>query len=289
MLDSLLQLGRRNTPGVVKRAYNRFRSVAHDPKTLRQLDWLCQAELTQRNWVSQSGPAPAPGHDVDAENPLAAFFRDRKDGRGIWKWTHYFEIYHRHLSRYRNREIHLVEIGIFSGGSLDMWRAYFGPKCHIYGVDIEPACKRYEENGTRVFVGDQADRDFWRRFREEVPVIDIVIDDGGHEPDQQAITLEELLPQMRPGGTYLCEDIHGCPNEFTSYIGGLIQGLNHVGKMDQDLVDPGRRLTSSASAFQAAIHSIHSYPFVTVIEKRDLPVMEFVAPKQGTLWAPHGG
>ena len=58
-----------------------------------------------------------------------------------------------------------------------------------------------------VFIGDQADRAFWKQFKEKVPAIDIIVDDGGHQVDQQVATLEELLPHLRPGGVYLCEDI----------------------------------------------------------------------------------
>ena len=53
---------------------------------------------------------------------------------------------------------------------------------------------------TKIFIGDQADRSFWAEVRQTAPLIDIVIDDGGHLPEQQLVTLEELLPHVRPGG-----------------------------------------------------------------------------------------
>jgi hypothetical protein len=111
-----------------------------------------------------------------------------------------------------------LEIGVYSGGSLDIWRNYFGPKAIIYGVDIAPDCRTYENDGIKIFIGDQADRSFWREFRRGVPTLDIVIDDGGHQPEQQIASLEELLPFLRPGGVYFCEDVHGMYNEFASYV-----------------------------------------------------------------------
>ena len=87
-----------------------------------------------------------------------------------------------------------------------MWRDFFGDRCQIYGVDIEPACRQYENTHTRVFIGDQADREFWHQLRRDVPRLDIVIDDGGHRAEQQVVTLEETLPYLSPGGVYLCED-----------------------------------------------------------------------------------
>jgi hypothetical protein len=98
---------------------------------------------------------PATSEDRDG-NPVHRYFESHVDGQGIWKWRHYFEIYHRHLARSRGKEVHIVEMGIYSGGSLMMWRDYLGPSSRVYGVDIEPACRVYEADRIRVFVGDQA-------------------------------------------------------------------------------------------------------------------------------------
>src|SRR6516225_2502285 len=143
---------------------------------------------------------PSAGQLLDQANPLAEYFDSIHEGPGIWKWRHYFEIYHRHLSRFVGTPVTLVEIGIYSGGSLPMWRNYFGSQSHIVGVDIEPACTKYEAEGISVVIGDQADRSFWRAFRQEFPSVDVLIDDGGHAPEQQMVTLEEMLPHIRPGG-----------------------------------------------------------------------------------------
>src|SRR5690349_460018 len=150
---------------------------------------------------SPSEPAPA--------NWLEEYFDAHTTGPGLWKWRHYFDIYDKHFAKFRGREVHILEVGIFSGGSLDMWKSYFGDDAHIYGVDIEPTCRAYEATGTRIFIGDQSDKNFWREVIREVPKLDIVIDDGGHRVSQQVPTLEMLLPHLRPGGVYLCEDIWG--------------------------------------------------------------------------------
>ena len=50
--------------------------------------------------------------------------------------------------------------------------------------------------------------------------------------------------------------------------------------------DPERHLSCQSTGFQSVISSIHWYPFVSVIEKRELPLAEFVAPKHGTQWEP---
>jgi hypothetical protein len=221
----------------------------------------------------------------DDGNPLRAFFNACEEGAGIWKWDHYFDVYHRHFDRFRDTDVHILEIGIYSGGSLEMWRDYFGAQCHVYGVDVEEACLGYASESIHVFIGDQADRDFWRRFRNDVPKLDIVLDDGGHQPDQQTTSLEELLPHLSPGGVYVVEDVHGVRNQFAGYASSLVDALNaYRGIADHQ--NPERRKVSQATAFQSAVDSIHHYPYVTVIERRHGGVAEFVAPKHGTQWAP---
>jgi hypothetical protein len=216
-------------------------------------------------------------------DPMKSYFDSHTQGRGIWKWTHYFDIYHRHFSKFIGREVHVLEIGIYSGGSLTMWKEYFGQQCYVYGVDIEEACKVYADERTKIFIGDQQDRNFWTRIKPQIPLVDILIDDGGHEPEQQIATLEEMLPHLRPGGLYLCEDVHGSINGFNSYLNGLTAQLNaSVRKVH----DKEKGIVCSPTQFQADIHSIHFYPFVTVIEKTHSPVAQFAAPKHGTEWQP---
>jgi hypothetical protein len=222
--------------------------------------------------------------EFEAANPLLSYFNAHREGAGIWKWKHYFDIYQRYFNKFVGREVHILEVGIYSGGSLPMWKKYFGTGCRVYGVDIEKACLAYQDDKTEVFIGDQADRSFWARVRQAVPKIDILIDDGGHHPEQQRITLEEMLPHLTPGGVYLCEDIHGAPNHFASYLQGLASDMNSmaVSRMPDGIAGAA----SVPSNFQQAIRAIHLYPFVAVIEKRERSIQQFIAPKHGTQWQP---
>jgi len=169
-----------------------------------------------------------------------------------------------------------------------MWQDYFGPAATIYGVDIEPACRTYERPGIHVLIGDQADPTFWRRVIADrtLPAPDIVIDDGGHTPEQQRITLEELLPYIRPGGVYICEDIHGKNNAFAAFVSGLADSLNNTDEQSSDPANPERRSIVRTNGVQATLHSVHLYPYVVAIEKRVATLPELVAPKHGTQWQP---
>src|SRR5688572_16048006 len=85
---------------------------------------------------------------------------DSHKGRLIHKWDHYFEIYEKHFSRYRNSPVNILEIGVSHGGSLQMWRKYFGDHANIFGVDINPECKKFEDGKTKIYIGSQEDDQF---------------------------------------------------------------------------------------------------------------------------------
>src|SRR5258708_2020512 len=79
------------------------------------------------------------------------------NGRPIHKWVHYFPIYEQHFGRFRNRTVTFLEIGVFKGGSLQLWKRYLGPFARIVGIDIDPACKALEEDQISICTGDQSD------------------------------------------------------------------------------------------------------------------------------------
>jgi hypothetical protein len=131
------------------------------------------------------------------------------------KHSTYFHSYDHFFSKYRNQNITFVEIGVLGGGSLFMWRDYFGPNARIIGVDLNPNAKKWESEGFEIYIGSQSDTVFWEKFIEKVGLIDVVLDDGGHTYEQQIITTESLLKSMNDGGIIVVEDTH------TSYMDGF--------------------------------------------------------------------
>lgn len=124
------------------------------------------------------------------------------DGRLTDKWSSYFPIYERHFSRFVGQSVRLLEIGVAHGGSLQLWKKYFGLKAEIIGLDIDQRCKAYEEEQITIRIADQA------LPLPDLGPLDIVIDDGSHKPEEQAITFTRLWPTVMPGGIYLIEDCH---------------------------------------------------------------------------------
>ena len=171
----------------------------------------------------------------------------------VTKHTTYFQAYDEILSKYRDKEITFVEIGILGGGSLFMWRDFFGPKARIIGVDLNPAAKKWEAEGFEIFIGSQSDQNFWRDFIKTVGPVDIVLDDGGHTYEQQIITVEELLRNIKDGGKLVVEDTHSSymngfgPKRysFIEYTKKLIDSINNrFGKLNSEVAE--RRIWSIA-------------------------------------------
>ena len=257
----------------------RHRWVAR--QLLRRLPHLVRGHAASRRLAGASHRRARPHAD---DNRFRRYFLEHRDGPGIWKWLHYFDAYDRHLSRFIGREVHIAEVGVYSGGSLAMWRDVLGPRCHVYGIDVAPECKAYENEYTRIFIGDQADRAFWARFRDDVPTLDIVIDDGGHEVEQQVVTLEETLPHLASGGVFMCEDVHGAFNPFAAYMHGLHDALNAVGPRAD--AEAPVRYAYEGTPFQRLVASVHQYPFLTVIERSHDDSSQLVSVAHGTEWQP---
>jgi len=129
----------------------------------------------------------------------------------VHKWHHYFDIYSKHFEAYRNRPIKMLEIGVFRGGSLRMWKEYFHADSTIVGIDIDKSCKDHEIADRNVFVriGSQADPEFLAKVNEEFGPFDIILDDGSHKTHHQNISFGALFrPALKDGGCYMVEDVH---------------------------------------------------------------------------------
>lgn len=151
------------------------------------------------------------------------------------KHSSYFQVYQEVLEKYRNRSITFVEIGVLDGGSLFMWRKFFGDAARIIGIDLNPDAMKWAEAGFEIFIGSQEDSKFWQSFFDSVGSVDVVLDDGGHSNSQQIITAHSVLPHIRDGGTLLVEDVHasymrdfGNPSRysFISYSKKAIDRIN---------------------------------------------------------------
>jgi hypothetical protein len=215
-------------------------------------------------------------------NDLQRYFENNA-GNLIDKHLHYFEIYDRFFSKYRGTDVNFVEIGIYNGGSLSMWKDYFGPKATIYGVDINPECKKFEGEQIKIFIGDQADKVFLNRLVKEIPRIDVLLDDGGHTMEQMINTFEVLYPAVDKNGIFACEDLHTC--YWKRYGGGYRRRGTFI-EYSKHFIDylhawHSRRVRGlRIENFIKSTYGLHYFDSILVIEKR--PMSESVSRQVGT-------
>jgi SAM-dependent methyltransferase len=205
-------------------------------------------------------------------NPLQAYF-EANPGRLIHKWMHYFDIYHRHFEPFRGGPVTVLEFGVYHGGSLQMWKHYFGPQARIVGVDINTACRELAEEQIEIVIGDQEDRGFLSALRDRLGPLDIVIDDGGHTMSQQIATFEEMFKAVRNGGIYLVEDLH--TSYWEEYGGGFRVAGSFI-EYAKVLVDQlhgwhGRDGAPPVTDYTRQIRGMHVYDSVIVLDKDDVP------------------
>jgi hypothetical protein len=156
----------------------------------------------------------------------------KTDHRALTKWKHYFQIYEREMNCFLNKPISFLEIGVFKGGSIPMWKDYFPKGSSLTFIDIDPACKDLEIEGTQVRIGNQADPDFLAALAQEFGPFDLILDDGSHISQHQIKSFENLWPHLKNGGLYMVEDCH------TSYWPGFGGGYRN----EASFIEYGKRL-----------------------------------------------
>jgi hypothetical protein len=163
------------------------------------------------------------------------YFLFKKSPLQSVKLSNYFDSYHELFKEYKKKPITFVEIGIYGGGSLYMWKKYFHPKSKIIGIDLNPDSKKYEKYGYDIYIGDQEKASFWKKFYKKVGKVDILLDDGGHTDAQQMQTLISSINNINKNGKIIIEDTHasyltefGNPSKtsFTNYCKKIIDVIN---------------------------------------------------------------
>jgi hypothetical protein len=106
----------------------------------------------------------------------------------------------------------LIEIGIFDGDSLLLWRDFF-ENATIVGVE------KYMEHSMKILGNkdlsrldllhlDASKEENLDLITTKYTSVDVIIDDGSHKMFDQQIALAKLFKALKPGGFYILEDLH---------------------------------------------------------------------------------
>ena len=214
--------------------------------------------------------------DKSVNGSVLIDYVENHEHRMIHKRTHYFEIYERHFAQFRNQSVSLLEFGVLHGGSLQMWKHYFGPQARIYGADINPRCSELAEEQITILLADQESRESLQHICKTLPPLDIIIDGDGHTILRQTTTFQEMWGQLKIGGVYLVEGM--LTNYWPSVGGGDKAPVNFV-EYTKGLIDqltawhtvPNSGLV--VNEFTGIAFSMHYYDSVLVIEKRAMQAL----------------
>ena len=159
----------------------------------------------------------------------------------------YTDFYHEHLAA-RRADIHTVlEIGVWNGASLSMWKEYL-PHAEVIGIDnwlhhFPAGCITVEGDATNPALYDNHPNLKGKTY-------DLIIDDGSHKCSHQQASFDILWPRLNSGGVYIMEDVHSsfipehCDMRYTTYQ--LITDIDCI--VDCLLLD-----------FNAEVESVHEF------------------------------
>jgi len=192
-------------------------------------------------------------------------------GRLVHKWNHYFELYRRYFSQFKEKDIRILEIGVSGGGSLRMWKNYFGKNSLIVGIDIDPKCLEHSGENIEVVIADQNNKEDIEKIIQKYGSFDIIIDDGSHINEHVINSFKWLFPSLKDGGLYFIEDMH---TSYWDYYGGGFRGGNTMIEFTKSLIDHLNAYHYDNSEtidkyYANTISGIHHHDSVVVFEKNN--------------------
>lgn len=120
----------------------------------------------------------------------------------------YLEQYNSIFAEFLDKKINLLELGVYKGGSVRLWRDYF-PLGNIVGIDINLTDIEIDQDRIHLFKGNQADTKFLTQTANSIAPegFDIIIDDASHIGELTKIAFWHLFDNhLKPNGLYIIED-----------------------------------------------------------------------------------
>ncbi len=144
------------------------------------------------------------------------------------KWSVYLTEYDRIFNEYRDKSVHLLEIGIQNGGSLEIWSKFFPGAQKLVGCDINPDCAQltFEDPRIAVVVGDANTDAVQTAVLQHASEFDVIIDDGSHRSSDIVKSFARYFPALAEGGVYVAEDLH-C-SYWQEFEGGLFDPFSSI-------------------------------------------------------------
>jgi cephalosporin hydroxylase len=129
------------------------------------------------------------------------------------KKHHYHTVYQPEFEPLQNKPINILEVGVFKGESASAWIDFF-PNATVYGLDIFVRVSAedipiLQHPRVKWLKGDSTHPSVSGAIQKAWPDVqfDIIIDDGLHRPEANALTFINLFPFIKSTGSYYVEDV----------------------------------------------------------------------------------
>lgn len=157
---------------------------------------------------------------------------------GYGKIKKYIDVYSDIFDSLQKKQITILELGVYDGGSLKMWHDYF-INAKIIGLDWDKRENIIDlEDRVQMYYGDQSDLSLLQKIVNDYKSFDIIIDDAAHTANKARASYDFLFSHLNSGGYYVIEDWG------TGYWGSWEDGKNFENKhyagmvgLIKDLVD----------------------------------------------------
>lgn len=198
---------------------------------------------------------------------------DKCDKFHTYKGLSYLNYFETYFAPKQNKNINLLEIGVRGGNSLRLWKEYF-PNGNIFGLDIDPNCKQYEQERISIEIGSQDNVESINNILQKAKTgFDIIIDDGSHLNDLIVKSFNILVPHLNPYGVYIIEDLSNSYKDLT-IDSQQWPGMQYTKQLNANLNNNREtlnvlffKLIQKMDSFQDDILSINFHPMICVIQK----------------------
>ena len=177
--------------------------------TMGQCAWKSYASLdgyhkSGRVYTSVSGVFSSAADDADS-----GFYSQQLPTDKQTKHSYAEGVYDKVMAPYQLLpSVGVLEIGVKKGGSIKLWREYFGDSARIFGSDIDAAVPSFPSDvGIKVLIMDSTDPvAVQQSFGKRPHQLDVIIDDGCHKLTCIRDTFDNMIPLLKETGVYIIED-----------------------------------------------------------------------------------
>lgn len=219
-----------------------------------------------------------PSDHTSEKKKLKKLYDGYKEAHFFDHWLEYADRYQLHLPNPKNirkkkRKIRMLEIGVQSGGSVRVWKQYYGNNLVYTGLDADSRCKRSESPEENIFIeiGSQENHEVLKSVCDKYGPFHVIVDDGGHTNNTITNSLLYLFPRsscMHHRGIYVIEDTHTVASEGSYGISeipaGLFASMHTYWAANQTMPS---NYDEKFSVFAGKIEEIHLYDSMIFISK----------------------